>query len=96
MVVKDLRAAWRTVDEGWASDDDSKSEIEFTKGMAGLMIRCGNAVPNASTKYWPRPNSRVTGGHFDLRRTKRAVAKLIAPVLSFATDFCDTKNGGKP
>lgn len=63
MVEKDLRAAVRTDVEGVASAVDSKSEIEFTKGIAGLMIRCGNVLPKASTKYCAALIAKALVGH---------------------------------
>ncbi len=36
---------------GDARVDESRSEIEFTKGMGGVMIRCGKDLPKASSRY---------------------------------------------
>jgi hypothetical protein len=44
----------------------------------------------------PGPNTRVTRGHFDQRQSKMAVAEHVAAILRFATDLCDTENGGIP
>jgi hypothetical protein len=44
----------------------------------------------------PRANTRVTRGHFDQRQSKMAVAEHVAAILRFATDLCDTENGGIP
>ncbi len=38
-------------DEGEASVDESRSEIEITKGIGGVMIRCGKALPKPSSRY---------------------------------------------
>ena len=50
-VAKALRAVWRTAVEGDARFADSKSEIEFTNGIGGWMMRCGNALARPSRKY---------------------------------------------
>jgi nitrogen-specific signal transduction histidine kinase len=44
----------------------------------------------------PRADTRVTRGHFDQRQSKMAVAEHVAAILRFATDLCDTENGGIP
>src|SRR5271163_1905978 len=51
MVSKARRAAWRTDVDGEASDEHSKSEIEFTNGIGGAIMRCGKALPRPSSKY---------------------------------------------
>jgi hypothetical protein len=44
----------------------------------------------------PRPNSRVTKGHFAQRPLKMVVAEHVAMILTFTTDFRDTENAGIP
>jgi hypothetical protein len=66
--------------------------VELPEGLSvfGQVI----ATPTWPTR--PRPNSRVTRGHFDQTAPRTAVAEHVAMILTFATNLCDTENDGIP
>jgi hypothetical protein len=73
------------------------------KSVFNNKIRPGQSVSGRANPFdaeyniaRPRPNSHVTRGHFDQRPSKMAVAEHVAAALTFATDLCDTENGGTP
>src|SRR5271165_5956307 len=72
---------------GEAASTAARSAASIARLSAAL------ALPAAIRSRRPRPNSRVTRGHFDKRQPKTAVAISVAVVRTFTTDFCDTENG---
>ena len=62
-VAKALRDVWRTAVEGDARFADSKSEIEFTNGIGGWMMRCGKALARPSSKYCAALTAKALVGH---------------------------------